>query len=136
MELNLRDHQLEVIQKLRDGFKQGHRAQLLYAPTGFGKTEVAIYLMKATAEKYNKAAILLDRLVLVARDLAAPGAPAVERLLVDVEGSQQGALADQVERAVQVTGRAGGGLQHARQFPLADALASTPVLIRIMYILL
>lgn len=65
MELNLRDHQLEVIQKLRDGFKQGHRAQLLYAPTGFGKTEVAIYLMKATAEKYNKAAIVLDRLVLV-----------------------------------------------------------------------
>ena len=65
MELNLRDHQLEVIQKLRDGFKQGHRAQLLYAPTGFGKTEVAIYLMKATTEKYNKAAIVLDRLVLV-----------------------------------------------------------------------
>jgi DNA repair protein RadD len=65
MELSLRDHQLEVIQKLRDGFKQGHRAQLLYAPTGFGKTEVAIYLMKATIEKYNKAAIVLDRLVLV-----------------------------------------------------------------------
>ena len=65
MELNLRDHQLEVIQKLRDGFKEGHRAQLLYAPTGFGKTEVAIYLMKATTEKYNKAAIVLDRLVLV-----------------------------------------------------------------------
>ena len=65
MELQLRDHQLEVIQKLRDGFKEGHRAQLLYAPTGFGKTEVAIYLMKATTEKYNRAAIVLDRLVLV-----------------------------------------------------------------------
>jgi len=65
MELKLRDHQLEVIEKLRDGFKSGHRAQLLYAPTGFGKTEVAIYLMKATAEKYNKAAMLLDRIVLV-----------------------------------------------------------------------
>jgi len=65
MELQLRDHQIEVIQKLRDGFKNGHRTQLLYAPTGFGKTEVAIYLMKATAEKYNRAAIVLDRLVLV-----------------------------------------------------------------------
>lgn len=65
MELKLWDHQMEVIQKLRDGFKEGHRAQLLYAPTGFGKTEVAIYLMKATAEKYNRAAIVLDRIVLV-----------------------------------------------------------------------
>lgn len=65
MDLHLRDHQMTVIEKLREGFKQGHRAQLLYAPTGFGKTEVAIYLMKATTEKYNKAAIVLDRLVLV-----------------------------------------------------------------------
>jgi DNA repair protein RadD len=65
MELELREHQLDVIDALRDGFKKGHRSQLLYAPTGFGKTEVAIYLMKATAEKYNRAAIMMDRLVLV-----------------------------------------------------------------------
>ena len=63
--LELREHQMQVIDALRDGFRQGHRAQLLYAPTGFGKTEVAIYLMKATSEKYKKAAIVLDRLVLV-----------------------------------------------------------------------
>lgn len=65
MDLQLWDHQMQVIDKLREGFRQGHRAQLLYAPTGFGKTEVAIYLMKATADKYNSAAIILDRLVLV-----------------------------------------------------------------------
>ena len=65
MQLDLREHQMQVIEALREGFRQGHRAQLLYAPTGFGKTEVAIYLMKATAENYKKAAILLDRLVLV-----------------------------------------------------------------------
>jgi DNA repair protein RadD len=65
MDLHLRDHQMQVIEKLRKGFKEGHRTQLLYAPTGFGKTEVAIYLMKATIEKYNKTAIVLDRLVLV-----------------------------------------------------------------------
>ena len=59
MELQLRDHQMKVIDDLRDGFKKGYRSQLLYAPTGFGKTEVAIYLMKATAEKYNTAAIVL-----------------------------------------------------------------------------
>ena len=65
MQLNLREHQSAVIDALREGFKQGYRSQLLYAPTGFGKTEVAIALMQATADKSKKAAILLDRLVLV-----------------------------------------------------------------------
>lgn len=65
MELHLREHQEEVIESLREGFRQGHRSQLLYAPTGFGKTEVAIALMKATGEKFKRAAMVLDRIVLV-----------------------------------------------------------------------
>jgi len=65
MSLVLREHQMGVVDKLRDGFKDGHRCQLLYAPTGFGKTEVAIYLMKATAQNYKRAAMLLDRIVLI-----------------------------------------------------------------------
>jgi len=65
MSLELRDHQSAVIDGLREGFKEGHRTQLLYAPTGFGKTEVAIHLMEAVAEKGNRAAMVLDRLVLV-----------------------------------------------------------------------
>ena len=65
MSLELREHQSEVIEKLREGFKQGHRSQLLYAPTGFGKTEIAIYLMKASATKLNRSAMILDRIVLV-----------------------------------------------------------------------
>jgi superfamily II DNA or RNA helicase len=65
MELMLREHQMQVIEQLREGFRKGYRTQLLYAPTGFGKTEVAIFLMKATKEKYKKAAMVLDRLVLV-----------------------------------------------------------------------
>ena len=69
MELELREHQIEVIDALREGFRQGHRSQLLYAPTGFGKTEVAIYLMKATADKYKRAAMVLDRIVLVDQNL-------------------------------------------------------------------
>ena len=54
-----------VVDKLRQGFKDGHRCQLLYAPTGFGKTEVAIYLMKATADNYKRTAMILDRIVLI-----------------------------------------------------------------------
>jgi len=65
MELSLREHQTKVIDALREGFRNGHRSQLLYAPTGFGKTEVAIALMKATAEKQKRAAMVLDRIVLV-----------------------------------------------------------------------
>lgn len=65
MELQLREHQSWVIDALREGFKAGHRAQLLYAPTGFGKTEVAIALMKATSDKYKKSAMILDRIVLI-----------------------------------------------------------------------
>ena len=65
MELVLREHQSRVIDQLRQGFKEGHRCQLLYAPTGFGKTEVAIYLMKATADNWKSAAMVLDRIVLI-----------------------------------------------------------------------
>jgi len=35
--LQLRPHQIEVVDKLSEGFKE-HRCQILYAPTGFGKT--------------------------------------------------------------------------------------------------
>lgn len=65
MELQLREHQVRVIEELREGFRKGHRSQLLYAPTGFGKTEVAIYLMKAAREKCKRAAMVMDRIVLV-----------------------------------------------------------------------
>jgi len=63
--LELREHQLSVIDKLREGLKEGHRSQLLYAPTGFGKTEVAIYLMQSSANKEFRSAMILDRIVLV-----------------------------------------------------------------------
>jgi superfamily II DNA or RNA helicase len=65
MELELREHQQSVIDALRQGFIDGHRSQLLYAPTGFGKTEVAIALMKATSDNFKKASMVLDRIVLV-----------------------------------------------------------------------
>ena len=63
--LKLRDHQLEVVEKIRQGFSNGHRCQLLYAPTGFGKTEVAMAIMKAVSENYKKTAMVMDRIVLI-----------------------------------------------------------------------
>jgi DNA repair protein RadD len=63
--LQLREHQLEVVQKINEGFANGHTRQLLYAPTGFGKTEVATAIMKAVSENYERTAMVLDRIVLV-----------------------------------------------------------------------
>jgi len=63
--LQLRPHQQEVVDKLAQGFADGHRCQLLYAPTGFGKTEVAMAIMKSASSSYKKTAMVLDRIVLV-----------------------------------------------------------------------
>ncbi len=63
--LELREHQLEVVDKVREGFKNGHQCQLLYAPTGFGKTEVAMAIMNEIAQTFKRTAMVMDRRVLV-----------------------------------------------------------------------
>jgi DNA repair protein RadD len=62
--LQLRPYQADTLQKLREGFAAGKRAQILYSPTGGGKTEMAIALLDATRKKNNRAAMLLDRIIL------------------------------------------------------------------------
>ena len=64
MGLELRPYQNETLEALRLGFSYGNKAQILYAPTGAGKTEMAIALLNATKQKGNKAAMLLDRIIL------------------------------------------------------------------------
>ena len=60
----LRPYQESILDKLRAGFAAGHRAQILYLPTGGGKTEVAISILDATAKRFNRGAMVLDRIVL------------------------------------------------------------------------
>jgi superfamily II DNA or RNA helicase len=64
MSLKLRPYQDKILDALRQGFASGKRSQILYAPTGAGKTEMAIHLLNATKLKGNKSAMLLDRIVL------------------------------------------------------------------------
>ena len=64
MELQLRDYQISAIDMLREGFRAGHRSQILYLATGGGKTECAIALLDAARKKGTRAAMLLDRIVL------------------------------------------------------------------------
>jgi DNA repair protein RadD len=64
-ELILRDYQNLSLDGLRAGFAAGHRSQLLYLPTGGGKTEIAISMLAAASDKGNRASMVLDRRVLV-----------------------------------------------------------------------
>ena len=61
----LREHQLAIVDKVHEGFRQGHRCQLLWGVTGLGKTEISIYLMQQFAAKYQTSAMVMDRIVLV-----------------------------------------------------------------------
>lgn len=63
-DLQLFDYQEAILGKLRGGFIDGHRSQMLVAPTGAGKTEMAMELLEAAANKGNRAAMVLDRVVL------------------------------------------------------------------------
>ena len=56
----LRPYQSAILDKLRQGFIDGHRAQILYAPCGSGKTEMAVSMMDATEQKGHRSAMVVD----------------------------------------------------------------------------
>lgn len=60
----LRAYQEDILERLREAIREGHRTILLYAPTGAGKTEMAISLLHASARKNKRSAMILDRIVL------------------------------------------------------------------------
>lgn len=61
----LRDYQVQSVEGLRDGFRDGHRSQLLVAPTGAGKTVMAAYVMAEAKRKNTRTAFVVDRVNLV-----------------------------------------------------------------------
>jgi superfamily II DNA or RNA helicase len=63
--LNLRPYQIDAVERLRDGFRNGHRSQMLVAPTGAGKTAIAAHLMDAARRKGTRIAFVVDRVSLV-----------------------------------------------------------------------
>ena len=65
-ELTLYDYQERALDGLREHWTQGRRdPQILYGPTGMGKTETAIALLQAAERKGSRTAMVLDRIVLV-----------------------------------------------------------------------
>ena len=64
-EITLRDYQVASIEGLRDGIRAGHRAQILCAPAGAGKTIMATSLMAEARAKQSRVAFVVDRVSLV-----------------------------------------------------------------------
>ena len=70
MDLQLRPHQISILNKLRAGFANGHRAQILYAPCGAGKTEIAVSMMDGSQRKGRRNAMVVDLKLLCAQTSA------------------------------------------------------------------
>jgi len=64
-EISLRGNQSIGIDKVAENFRKKVMWQILYAPTGTGKTEMAFYKMLLASKNGNKCAMLMDRRVLV-----------------------------------------------------------------------
>lgn len=58
--LTLREEQNLAVTQIGDAIRAGHKRIILYAPTGFGKTEVSIFMMDRAAEVGQRVAMLLD----------------------------------------------------------------------------
>lgn len=60
-----RECQVRAIQALRDGFRVGHRNQLLVLPTGGGKTIASLMLIAESLKKGKRATFVCDRITLI-----------------------------------------------------------------------
>jgi superfamily II DNA or RNA helicase len=63
----LRDFQMAAHEALRQGAREGHKRQLVMAPTGAGKTILAMNVIKQTLDKGRKAMFVCDRKTLIAQ---------------------------------------------------------------------
>ena len=83
--LQLRPHQTATMDNLRQGFAMGHRAQMLYAPCGAGKTEIAVSMMDGSAKKNRRSAMLVDLKLLCAQTSARLAKYAIDHGIIQPE---------------------------------------------------
>lgn len=60
-----RAFQIDAHQQLRQGFKDGHKNQLIMAPTGAGKTYLGLRICNEAMQRGKKAVFLCDRTTLI-----------------------------------------------------------------------
>lgn len=76
--MDLRDYQASAIESLRDAYRAGSTRPILCAPTGSGKTEMAMAMMQAAYDRGSRVVFLADRRTLVSQTsgrLAQAGIP-------------------------------------------------------------
>lgn len=66
-----RPFQVNAHQRLRDGFKAGHKNQVIMAPTGAGKTFLGLRICHEAMQKGKRAVFLCDRTTLINQTSAA-----------------------------------------------------------------
>lgn len=59
--MELRPYQVDCVNQLRDGYRQGFRRQLLTSPTGSGKTVLFSFITKSSADKGQRTVIMAHR---------------------------------------------------------------------------
>lgn len=64
-EINLRPYQEDAVDRLREGIRSGLRRQILVAPTGAGKTEMAMNIIAESQKKGATAWFIVDRVSLI-----------------------------------------------------------------------
>ncbi|GHA13513.1 helicase [Devosia pacifica] len=64
-DINLRPYQDSAVQKLREGIREKRRRQILVAPTGAGKTEMAMKIVQGAEAKGSRAWFIVDRVALI-----------------------------------------------------------------------
>jgi len=65
MAIEERQYQQDAIESLRQGFRVGHRRQVLSASTGAGKSVIMLQMIKAAQDKGSKIVFICERRVLV-----------------------------------------------------------------------
>jgi len=64
-EIDLRAYQADAVESLRAGIRDGRRRQILVAPTGAGKTEMAMKIIAESQKKGATAWFVVDRVALI-----------------------------------------------------------------------
>jgi len=63
--MQLRDYQNEALERARCSMRKGKMRPLLMAPTGAGKTAIAVELIRSALAKYKRVVFTVDRIQLI-----------------------------------------------------------------------
>jgi DNA repair protein RadD len=78
IKMELRDYQQHAIDLCRQSFARGNKRIVLAAPTSFGKTVTAIYMLVEAAKKGKRAYFICDRIKLIEQTIRACESMGVE----------------------------------------------------------